>query len=319
MAGFTTTARDDWMYRLPLFWLMHEFAEVIYVIEPYKIWGDRQVPEVGRLTRMNGMGTSARSGSAAAELAVLVPALLVVRDGPMLAQTYLRFPNLKAAAFKVLFPIGQFPPPQLYTTINYTIPDTAIVKPPSPRIFDACAGSQNTRRGRVLLYPAEVYGRKGQLEFLKALKRGRLGGWVVNFVGKLRKPDLVKQVRAMCRRKQVECHFVGQVGFPELMQYYRNASHILLMSKKDPNPRVVYEGLACNLPFVASTNVTLPDSIKGLGMQLNVKSHSFQADLLAFLQRDFGDAPYQFARERLTEQVVYPGIIQRISEAASGA
>ena len=46
--GFTTAARNDWLYRFPLFCLEHGFAETIFVIEPYKIWGDRQVPEVGQ-------------------------------------------------------------------------------------------------------------------------------------------------------------------------------------------------------------------------------------------------------------------------------
>ena len=50
-------------------------------------------------------------------------------------------------------------------------------------MFAACEGSQLSPRGQVLLYPAEVYGRKGQLDFLKALKRDGLQGWVVNFVG----------------------------------------------------------------------------------------------------------------------------------------
>ena len=53
-----------------------------------------------------------------------------------------------------------------------------------------------------------------------------------------------------------------QVAFADLMQFYRNASHVILMSKKDPNPRVVYEGLACNLPFVTSRNVTLPAALE---------------------------------------------------------
>ena len=59
--------------------------------------------------------------------------------------------------------------------------------------------------------------------------------------------------------------------------------------------------------------------LQGLGRQLDVKSKTFQADLHAFLQRNFQNAPYHFARQRLTESAVYPDIMCNISEAARSA
>lgn len=52
-----------------------------------------------------------------------------------------------------------------------------------------------------------------------------------------------------------------QVAIDALMSTLKTSSKLVLMSRADPNPRVIYEGLACNLPFAVSTNVVLPREI----------------------------------------------------------
>ena len=226
-----------------------------------------------------------------------------------------------------------------YPWFNVYIPDVAFLKPPHPESMwpERAEVALHTPK-KLLVYVGSVSDRKGQLDFARVLPREYPAK--ILFLGEVRDQLIANKTMDILREKKVKAEFVGYLEWESLISYYKKADALVLFSRSDPSPRVVFEGLVHNLPFLISSTVTLPPALLDpklrLGQVCDVtkileseekeeeeeeeeeksvsdEKQRVQKQLLEFLEVDHGYSAYNFAQENLSEEVAYGTLLQDLT------
>eukprot|EP01102_Stenamoeba_stenopodia_P019539 TRINITY_DN7411_c0_g1_i1.p1 TRINITY_DN7411_c0_g1~~TRINITY_DN7411_c0_g1_i1.p1 ORF type:complete len:434 (-),score=66.72 TRINITY_DN7411_c0_g1_i1:154-1455(-) len=166
-----------------------------------------------------------------------------------------------------------------------------------------------------LLYPATVATQKGQLEFATAIdpvawQRHNL---TIVFVGQ-QIPEYAEKVWDILRSKNIRFEYRGFLEERErLADLYVGARAVILFSRADPGPRVIYEALYGGCPYLVGHGVELDSRLSPFGMRLeSVFMEDLNEKLETFLSVDWGTAPVDFARAELTEARVMSNLFFKL-------
>ena len=226
--------------------------------------------------------------------------------------------------FSVLFPISNANSPpstfkQKFPWVDMVIEDDSFLKPlPQKALVNASRTVPVNTPKKQLVYLATWSARKGQLILANAIKEHE--PVKLMFAGKVMERDCKDQTLALLSHKGISYESLGYLKWDALSQLLRASDGLVLLSKADPSPRAVFEGLYFNLPFFISQHVELPAAVvtarHALGMSCNTSDPADVASKLeAFIATDFGTAPLDFAKEKLEESTVYWNLLQQINAA----
>lgn len=170
-------------------------------------------------------------------------------------------PLIAAASLKILYPVGNSIPESFRKHKLSIIQDTDFIKP-IPEQERRFFYSDNTRREPLLLYPAALHNRKGQLKFAQRVSPRALKGKKVLFCGTVKSERYAQECFDILRRKKIDFEYLPKVRKQELGDLYRRSSMTLILSRNDWNPRTFYESMACGTPSILSQNVKLAGSVE---------------------------------------------------------
>lgn len=181
-------------------------------------------------------------------------------------------PLQNTATLKILYPVGNRIPKSFHKHGLAIIEDRTFVKPipEYDRQFFYC---RNTRRENILLYPAAIHNRKGQLRFAKKVTRQALKGKKILFCGTIKSENYAEECFDILRKKNIDFEYLNKLGKHDLGELYRKTAMTLIFSHNDWNPRTFYESMACGTPSFISGNVKLAET---------VKNHAFRASPFLF-------------------------------------
>ncbi len=123
----------------------------------------------------------------------------------------------------------------------------------------------NTRKmdhGNLILCPGVIASRKNQIAAVHALNRLKESDVDVHlvFTGSVGDSNYFKKLVDTIRYYglQQKVSITGQISFERLIEYYSEASIILLPSKQETAPMAVSEGMATGTPVIASNIAGIP-------------------------------------------------------------
>jgi len=166
-----------------------------------------------------------------------------------------------------------------------------------------------------ILYPATVATQKGQLEFAMALDPTILTrrNLTIVFAG-AQVSEYAEQVWSVLKQKGVSFEYKGFIlDRKELATLYVGARGVILFSRSDPGPRVIYEALYGGCPYLIGEGVELDTRLDSFGMRLESPfMEDLNEKLEVFLSRDWGTASVDFARDELNEDRVMSKLFEKI-------
>ena len=310
----------DWISRVPRFACLHTNLTV-YVQEAGRVRHNRRLNDSTDVHRLEPRSDGAfcysvalSPGELEAIRAKRAAQLLVVRDIRELSPGYhQKWLAASVPALTALFPL------QYYSTrskcvdlADVCIPDNYLVKTISAEAAAVClqAKSALQERPRTLIMAGKLYGRKGQLQFLRAVDRTLLQNYTLKFYGRILDKTYYQEVHSECTRRQVRCEFKDEVGHGELMVAYSRAQGVISfgIDEIDPNPRVIVESLACNVPVLVGPTTRLAATVEAqfpsIGRRVSQIDHA-DAVFREWLRRDYGTKPRQFFERFADEKTVY--------------
>lgn len=157
-------------------------------------------------------------------------------------------------------------------------------------------------KDNILFYPGRIGFRKGQLLFAQKLDAELVArhNLTVVFAGIKGEEQYANNTFQELEKKGIPYEFVGFLDKSRLMDYFIRAKVNVLLSFEDPGPRVLYEGLYGNTPFVTLPSVSLESRLEPFGRRLrNDEAEDLNQVLEEVLTRDWKNEPVQFAREYL--------------------
>lgn len=165
-------------------------------------------------------------------------------------------PLLTSARLKILYPVGNIIPASFLKHDLAIIEDCTFIKP-LPAYDRQFFYADAARRENILLYPAAIHNRKGQLRFAKRVSRQMLKGKKVLFCGSIKSESYAEECFDTLRRKGIDFEYLNKLSKRDLGELYRKAAMTLILSSSDWNPRTFYESMACGTPSFLSNKVKI--------------------------------------------------------------
>jgi glycosyltransferase involved in cell wall biosynthesis len=139
----------------------------------------------------------------------------------------------------------------------------------------------NQRQANRLLHVGSLVGIKNQALLLRAT--ARLENVELDIVGDgVLRPELEQLARDLGIAERV--HFIGNVPYPEMPQYYQRASLHIISSHNEVVPMTTLEAAACGVPTISTGVGILPDH-PSLGITVENDETAF-AEAIEALLRD---------------------------------
>lgn len=170
-------------------------------------------------------------------------------------------PLVMNASLRILYPIA-IHIPRSYKKLNLTIIDDSTFIKPLPELEKAFFYRGNTQKEKLLLYPASIAERKGQLAFAKKVNKKALKGHKIIFCGSIKSQTYADICFETLNKRGIDYEFLKKVSKEELGELYRKAKLTLILSSIDYNPRTVYESMACGTPALLSRRVLLAKEVE---------------------------------------------------------
>lgn len=166
-----------------------------------------------------------------------------------------------SAKLKILYPVGNSVPKALIQEGVSIIEDRDFIKP-IPEFERRFFYFDNSNRENIILYPAAIHHRKGQLDFAKQVSKLALKGHKLLFCGTIKSESYAGECFDTLRKKKIDFEYLSKVSKQNLGKLYRRSKITLILSKQDWNPRTFYESMACGTPCMLSQQVRLAASVE---------------------------------------------------------
>lgn len=178
-------------------------------------------------------------------------------------------PFVVNASLKILYPIATKIPSAYGSLDLRIIDDTTFVKP-LPELERSYFFHRETRKEKLLLYPASISERKGQLDFAKTISKRAINGHKIIFCGTIKSQNYADECFETLKRRKVAFEYLSKVSKEELGELYRKSLLTLILSRSDYNPRTFYESMACGTPCLVSKKVLLASETENLAMRTSL-------------------------------------------------
>ena len=186
------------------------------------------------------------------------------------------------------------------------IRDDSIMKPPNPLFRATLVNSISEEIVDRLIYLAEVRPLKGQYEFLQTLPNGFAVNVVLvgDCVGDQTYCD---NVQSEINRLRPYVVWIGKQDDTVIARLLGSSLGLLHAPITDCNPRVVYEALWANRPFLVNEATRVPKEILHLGM-IHKEESGWPMSIASFVEAARGGKwkdNSNFAKEFITDDSVY--------------
>jgi len=162
----------------------------------------------------------------------------------------------------------------------------------------------------ILLYPATISDHKGQLVFVDLLDAQLIKehNLTLVFAGAISDQSIWNQVRSLLESKGIPYIYKGFISNrTELIHLYVQARAIInYTTYLTPGPRVIYEALYGNTPFLISNLVQVDVRIRSMGLSVErnqkkklLESKDMNNKLRQLLHQEWGDKMLSFARKHM--------------------
>jgi len=173
------------------------------------------------------------------------------------------------------------------------------------------------QKQNTLFYPATISENKGQLTFVKLLssKLVKANNLTLVFAGNIFDQSYWNLVVSLLEAKGIPYVYKGFVSNrTELIDLYVQARALIHYSLiLAPGPRVVYEALYGNTPFLISNVVQIDARIRSMGLAVERtpddpirESLDLNNKLRQLLHQEWGDKMLSFARKHMSDNVFDP-------------
>lgn len=115
---------------------------------------------------------------------------------------------------------------------------------------------QHISQEHIILNAGRVRKAKGQLVLLEALKNlKKYSNWALVIVGKVDKPDFLKELKAIAKKYQIEnqVYFINETR--DIISYYQAAKVVVAPSFSEGFSLVTAEAMSCENTVIATKNV----------------------------------------------------------------
>jgi len=164
----------------------------------------------------------------------------------------------------------------------------------------------------ILFYPATISDHKGQLLFVDLLDSQLVKehNLTLVFAGEISDQSYWNQVVSLLESKGIPHIYKGFISNrAELVHLYVQARAVInYASLLTPGPRVIYEALYGNTPFLISDRVQVDFRIRSMGLSVErnpknkkLESQDMNNKLQRLLRQEWGDKMLSFARKYMSD------------------
>jgi len=182
-----------------------------------------------------------------------------------------------------------------------------------------------TQNKNMIVYPAEIRPLKAQVEFLQQLRGAMFrNGWLKKyefvFIGECMDQaycDELVDIAEAARRDGLRISVPGPLKSDKILaQFYAQAKAIVLTSEIDCNPRVIYEALYTDTPFLASSSARVPMALRPYGRVMPTNAHVITElrTLLSNVEKGHYKQRCRSYALSLREEVVYGELLEWMNE-----
>jgi lipopolysaccharide biosynthesis glycosyltransferase len=206
------------------------------------------------------------------------------------------------------------------------IPDNFLFKGLDDTTAALCLRAMNTYNSmtnkKVILYPAKIYPRKGQLEFINSVSAESLRIFIIRFIGPERDTVYYETLKDSCKDKNLSCEFWGSIPHSQILEQFRSAFGVISfgVGEVDPNPRIVGEALSCGLPVLVGpltvVSEMVEDNFPYIGQRITNNSDASKV-FKNWSERDYSDKPLSFFRKYGSEKEVFERLFRNIYDNSS--
>lgn len=200
------------------------------------------------------------------------------------------------------------------------------LKPSSDFIIEMASltAHRSKANSRVIVYPGRIgfpNDPKGQIEFFQRLDAAiaREYEWhLVGFQNPHDTTDEAGRLRALLDSRNITYHMPEVALGPA--QYYAllgRARLVTFYGPTDWNPRVSFEALYSNTPFLASVESKVPFKLYSMGW-VGGFNDDFNVGLREMLATDFGDLPIRYAQKHVTARQVFDRVMSSMASLVRG-
>lgn len=176
-------------------------------------------------------------------------------------------PLILSAKKKIVYPIKN-DIPDFYHGHNISIVnDAAFIKPIPDYDRQYFYYKSDIKKEKILLFPAGIQKRKGQLDFAKKVSKSVIKNHKLILCGTIKSEKYADNCFSTLKKRGIDFEYLSKVDKSTLGDLYRKAQLTLIFSRSDWNPRTFYESMACGTPALLSRNVMLAESLEPIAFR----------------------------------------------------
>lgn len=330
---FNRGSGNDWIARLPQFVASNSKATV-YVCESGRIIrenlgsGDSSVHKLIPTSLHNSKcGSKSVSPVDARLLKFDVVVVRQTAEIPLMRRIFGDDPPNLTAIFPLQYRLKK-KNSNCQLIADVCIPDNYLFKGLGKDMVKKCApygrAITHSSKRQLLLYPAKIYPRKGQLEFLQSIRAELLQRFTIQFIGP--KNDLVyaEKVANLCTEKELSCVFSGRLPQEDIFTLFKEGSVYGVVSfgfgDVDPNPRIVGESLSCGVPVIVGPTTIVPEIVEShfptIGSRIRNLNEANEV-FADWINRNFSQEPTHFYQDHGSEKKIYESLFMNIYQNSS--
>lgn len=115
-------------------------------------------------------------------------------------------------------------------------------------------------------FVGSIYNRKGQLDFLKKIDIKQLKNYTMHFIGSIADEKYLNDIKNLLKKNNINFVVHGKLDCEDYIKKLCTLRCIIHYSKKDANPRVIWDSIYCGVPYFASKNCEIPKIIHDYGI-----------------------------------------------------
>ena len=144
-------------------------------------------------------------------------------------------------------------------------------KPVTGKMADCCRALSTQRPSgkQTFFYPANIQPRKGQLAFVQALPASVPAGARFIFCGRIKHPGYFDALIGALKERQLPSDYLGELGPEQMAHQFASNGCTVLFSESDHNPRVLYESVVANTPFLVSRTMKVNQGLIQCGFAID--------------------------------------------------
>ena len=184
-----------------------------------------------------------------------------------------------------------------------------LIKSTSPFISHYLSQNNGKKKFNIIIYPGLICNYKNQVKFCKLIDPKVVKNHLLLFCGN-GDHDYIQKMYRILKSKKIKFVHLERVNQYFLRKLYAISKCLVLYSIKDFNPRVIFEGIWANLPFLTTDKIVLSPQLLECGFQIKVNNRDkLNNTLHKLLTTNWENKVYNFAEknfqiDKISEEII---------------